>query len=178
MTRSTVPVLLRSGLVLGMLAALPGGAGAQPKDAAPATRDANAAVLQQLPFADREDFADARRGFVAALPDGVRLNGARAEGKHIVLNWTFTDLGETHVLNLENSALTHRLGPPSAQADASLTLTRATLDAIVLKQLSFPDAVKSGQVAIAGNAAKPAELLGLLDEFSPSFAVVTPREPP
>ncbi|HEX9490482.1 MAG TPA: alkyl sulfatase C-terminal domain-containing protein, partial [Stellaceae bacterium] len=98
--------------------------------------------------------------------------------KHIVLNWTFTDLGETHVLNLENSALTHRLGPPSAQADASLTLTRATLDAIVLKQLSFPDAVKSGQVAIAGNAAKPAELLGLLDEFSPSFAVVTPREPP
>jgi len=108
---------------------------------------------------------------------GVRLNGARAEGKRIVLNWTFTDLGETHVLNLENSALTHRMGPANAKADASLTLTRATLDAIVLKQLSFPDAVKSGQVVIAGDAAKPAELLGLLDEFNPSFAIVTPREP-
>jgi len=31
---------------------------------------------------------------------------------------------------------------------------------------------------IAGDAAKPAELLGLLDEFNPSFAIVTPREPP
>src|SRR5258707_2556790 len=71
MTCSTVPALFRSGLVLGMLAAPSGGAGAQPQDAAPATRDANAAVLQQLPFADRDDFADARRGFVAALPDGL-----------------------------------------------------------------------------------------------------------
>jgi alkyl sulfatase BDS1-like metallo-beta-lactamase superfamily hydrolase len=109
---------------------------------------------------------------------GVRLNAARAEGRHIVLNWSFSDLGETHVLNLENSALTHRMAPASATADASLTMTRATLDAIVLKQLSFPDAVKSGQVAIAGDAAKPAELLGLLDTFDPTFAIVTPRQTP
>jgi alkyl sulfatase BDS1-like metallo-beta-lactamase superfamily hydrolase len=107
---------------------------------------------------------------------GVRLDAARAEGKHIVLNWTFTDLGETHVLNLENSALTHRIGPASAAADASLTLTRAALDAVVLKQLSFADAVTSGRITIAGDAAKPAELLGLLDTFTPSFAIVTPRE--
>ena len=26
---------------------------------------------KELPFADRSDFADARRGFIAALPDGV-----------------------------------------------------------------------------------------------------------
>jgi alkyl sulfatase BDS1-like metallo-beta-lactamase superfamily hydrolase len=108
---------------------------------------------------------------------GVRLNGSRAEGKHIVLNWTFTDLGETHVLNLENSALTHRLGPARAQADASLTLTRATLDAIVLKQTTFADAATSGSLKIDGDAAKPAELFGLLDDFNPSFAIVTPREP-
>ena len=109
---------------------------------------------------------------------GVRLNGTRAEGKHIVLNWTFTDLGETHVLNLENAALTHRMGPPNAKADASLTLTRPTLDAIVLRQLSFPDAVTSGKVTITGDATKPGELLSLLDEFNPSFTIVTPREVP
>ncbi len=33
---------------------------------------------------------------------GVRLNGPKAEGKRIVLNWNFTDTGETFVLNLEN----------------------------------------------------------------------------
>jgi alkyl sulfatase BDS1-like metallo-beta-lactamase superfamily hydrolase len=108
---------------------------------------------------------------------GVRLNAGRAESKHIVLNWTFSDLGETHVLTLENSALTHRIGPASAAADASLTLTRATLDAVALKQLSFADAVASGRIAIAGDATKPAELLSLLDSFEPRFAIVTPREP-
>ena len=45
---------------------------------------------------------------------GVRLNGPKAEGKHIVLNWSFTDTGETFVLNLENCALTYIAG---AQAD-------------------------------------------------------------
>jgi alkyl sulfatase BDS1-like metallo-beta-lactamase superfamily hydrolase len=107
---------------------------------------------------------------------GVRLNAGRAESKHIVLNWTFSDLGETHVLTLENSALTHRIGPASAAADASLTLTRATLDAVALRQLSFADAVTSGRIAITGDATKPAELLSLLDAFEPRFAIVTPRE--
>src|ERR1019366_10112498 len=32
---------------------------------------------------------------------GVRLNGPRAEGKHIVLNWSFTDTSESFVLTLE-----------------------------------------------------------------------------
>ena len=41
---------------------------------------------------------------------GVRLNAAKAEGKRIVLNWTFTDLDEKFVINLENSALTQSSG--------------------------------------------------------------------
>ena len=41
---------------------------------------------------------------------GVRLNGPKAEGKRIVLNWNFTDTGETFVLNLENCALTYAAG--------------------------------------------------------------------
>ena len=41
----------------------------QPKAASPATRTLNAAVLDMLPFHDTQDFADARRGFIATLPD-------------------------------------------------------------------------------------------------------------
>ncbi len=43
----------------------------EPKDAQPATEAANRAVLDALPFEDREDFAEAARGLVAVLPDGV-----------------------------------------------------------------------------------------------------------
>lgn len=42
-----------------------------PKDATAITKAANEAVLKQLPFSDRQDFEDASRGFIAALPDGV-----------------------------------------------------------------------------------------------------------
>ena len=68
---------------------------------------------------------------------GVRLNAAKAEGKHIVVNWTFTDLNQTYAMNLENSALTHTSGKLADNADVSVTLTRAALDAISLKQRTF-----------------------------------------
>jgi alkyl sulfatase BDS1-like metallo-beta-lactamase superfamily hydrolase len=106
---------------------------------------------------------------------GVRLNAAKAEGKTIVINWTFTDLNQSYVMNLENSALTHTFGKLSDHADVSVTLTRATLDAISLKQRSFLGSVATGDVSISGNPLKLAELFGLLDEFSPGFEVVEPK---
>src|SRR5207244_919058 len=41
---------------------------------------------------------------------GVRLNGPRPEGKHIVLNWKFTDTKESFVLMLENGVMTDTEG--------------------------------------------------------------------
>lgn len=58
------PLALSLAAALSMSAAL---AATAPKDATAQTRAANAAVLQQLPFADQQDFADAQRGFVATL---------------------------------------------------------------------------------------------------------------
>ncbi len=107
---------------------------------------------------------------------GVRLNAAKAEGKKITINWTFTDLNETYVLNLENSALTHTSGKLSDNADASVTLTRAALDAITLKQRTFLGSVLTGDVSVSGNPLKLRELFGLLDEFSPGFEIVEPRK--
>lgn len=107
---------------------------------------------------------------------GVRLNAPKAEGKKIVINWTFTDLNETYVMNLENSALTHTSGKLSDNADASVTLTRAALDAITLKQRTFLGSVLTGDVSVGGNPLKLRELFGLLDEFSPGFEIVEPRK--
>jgi len=46
-------------------------ASAQSKDAEPASRAVNDAFLKTLPFGDRADFEDAKRGFIATLPDGA-----------------------------------------------------------------------------------------------------------
>src|SRR3954462_3316782 len=64
---------------------------------------------------------------------GVRLNGPKAEGKHIVLNWSFTDTNENFVLTHENCALTYSTGAQSPSADASFTLSRSTLDEVIAK---------------------------------------------
>ena len=42
---------------------------------------------------------------------GVRLNADRAAGHRFVIDWRFTDTGQSLVLNLENSTLTHMPGP-------------------------------------------------------------------
>ncbi|CAN5901427.1 alkyl sulfatase dimerization domain-containing protein [soil metagenome] len=107
---------------------------------------------------------------------GTRLNGPRAEGRRIVINWALTDTGETYVLNLENAALTHVKGKQAAQADVSLQLTRATWDAVLLKELALPAAMQSGQIKLSGNPAKLVELFSLLDNFTPQFEIVEPRK--
>ncbi|MCX7892711.1 MAG: MBL fold metallo-hydrolase [Burkholderiales bacterium] len=105
----------------------------------------------------------------------VRLDPAKAEGKRMVINWVFPDTNQQVRMNLENSALTHVMGKQAPDADATVTLNRATLDQITLRQKTFVDAAKAGEVRIQGNGARVQELLGMLVEFNPVFAVVTPN---
>ena len=109
---------------------------------------------------------------------GVRLNGVKAEGKTMVINWNFTDSKELFVLTLENSALTHVAGKQSPAADASLTLARATLNAITLQETTFPQAMQAGLVKVQGDARKLGELLSMVDNFNPMFNVVEPKPAP
>jgi alkyl sulfatase BDS1-like metallo-beta-lactamase superfamily hydrolase len=106
---------------------------------------------------------------------GVRLNGPSAEGKHIVLNWIFTDTDEKFVLNLENCALTYTEGVLAENADAGFTLARGTLDEVVARQTSFPEAVAAGKIKASGNPMRLAELMGLMDEFPRMFEIVEPK---
>ena len=109
---------------------------------------------------------------------GVRLNGDRAAGKRIVVNWTITYTSpahqETYALNLQNSALTYRSGWLNPAADVALTLARPTLDAIMAGQTTFQAEIAAGRVTLQGDATKLMALMGLLDTFTPNFNIVTP----
>ncbi len=109
---------------------------------------------------------------------GIRLNGPKAEGKTIVLNWQFTDTNQSYVLTLENCALTYLSGATSADADASFVLTRDVLDAVIAKQTTFADAIAAGSIQMTGNALKLAELMSLMDEFPRMFELVEPIRNP
>jgi len=106
---------------------------------------------------------------------GVRLNAGKAEGKTMVLNWNFTDSKQQFVMTLEHSALTYVTAKQAANADATVTLARGTLNAVTLQQTTFPDAVKAGLVKIDGDGRKLDDLLAMLDTFKVMFEVVEPK---
>ena len=65
--------IAKSVALAGMLVtvAMPGFAQESPKEATTATKAANDALYKQLPFANKTDFTNAHKGFIAALPDAV-----------------------------------------------------------------------------------------------------------
>ena len=106
---------------------------------------------------------------------GVRLNAAKAEGKTMVIDWSFSDSNQRIALNLDNSALTYVAGKQVPNADATVTLARGTLDAVTLQRTTFADAVKAGLVKIDGDPRKLDELMSMLDTFKVMFEVVEPK---
>jgi alkyl sulfatase BDS1-like metallo-beta-lactamase superfamily hydrolase len=102
----------------------------------------------------------------------VRLNGLKAAGKKLGLNLTFTDLKKEYGLAVENAVLNH--GKPLAKPDATVTLSKTTLDAIQLKETTLEQAIARGDVKVDGRREALGELFGLLDTFPSWFNVVTP----
>jgi linear primary-alkylsulfatase len=105
---------------------------------------------------------------------GARLDGPRAWDAHIVLAWSFTDVGELWTVTVQHGALSAISGRLAPDAHATITLTRAAFDAILLGEGDGAALFASGAIAVAGDGAKLGELLWLLDEGDPAFAIVTP----
>lgn len=102
----------------------------------------------------------------------VRLNGPKAAGKKLGMNLDFTDLKKQYGLDVENAVLHY--GAPLAKPDVKLTMTKATLDSIQVKELSIDDAISKGQLKIEGKREVFADFMGLLDEFPFWFNISTP----
>ncbi len=104
----------------------------------------------------------------------MRLDSEKADGKKIVLNFDFTDQKEKYLLEMENGVLNHTLGAEDKEANASVSLARTTLDALMLKQVTLEDALEKGDIKITGDQEKLTELLSYLDNFDFWFNIVTP----
>jgi alkyl sulfatase BDS1-like metallo-beta-lactamase superfamily hydrolase len=102
----------------------------------------------------------------------VRLNGPKAAGKKIGLNIDFTDLKKQYGLSVENAVLNY--GKPLGQPDAKLTMSKATLDAIQLKETTLEQAITKGDLKVEGKREAFSEFMALLDTFPFWFNIVTP----
>lgn len=75
---------------------------------------------------------------------------------------------------VENGVLNYAKGKQSDQADATLTITRAALDQVVLGDATLADKLAAGEATIDGSQEKLAEFLSLMDNFTFWFNIVTP----
>ncbi|MGU3414136.1 alkyl/aryl-sulfatase [Enterobacteriaceae bacterium C34A] len=104
---------------------------------------------------------------------GVHLNGMKAADAKALLNFDFGDDGK-YKIELENGVLNHTANSQAADADATITMSRDTLNRIILKQETVQQAKDNGDMKITGNAAKLSELMSYMDKFEFWFNIVTP----
>ena len=106
---------------------------------------------------------------------GVRLNARRPATRTITLNFDFGDPGGKYLVELENGVLNHTAGAQADDADATVTLSRDTLNE------HHPQRDDAGRTRSApatsrssGDQAKLDELVSYLDTFEFWFNIVTP----
>ena len=104
----------------------------------------------------------------------TRLDGPRADGKEMTLNFTFRDVGQTIVAQVKNAVLHHRPAPPDPDADATITLTRELWLRLVSRQASLKDLLFSDDFQVHGSRLTVLAFFRLLDQPDGNFPIVTP----
>jgi alkyl sulfatase BDS1-like metallo-beta-lactamase superfamily hydrolase len=121
-----------------------------------------AGLLRHLPLDD----------FFEAL--AVQLDAGKAEGKQLSINFVFTDVGETHVLTLENAVLRSRRGEADPKAAATVRLTRDLLVRLATAQAGLRELIFSDELAVDGSRLELLSFLSLFDRPAGDFPIVTP----
>jgi alkyl sulfatase BDS1-like metallo-beta-lactamase superfamily hydrolase len=110
--------------------------------------------------------------------DGLstRLDGPKASRATIHVNVDFTDTGAKWLLELEHGALQYYENQQSSTADVTLSLTATEFIKIAEGKTSIDDAIKAGDIKLAGSQAKLDEFLSYFITFDAWYNVVTPVE--
>jgi alkyl sulfatase BDS1-like metallo-beta-lactamase superfamily hydrolase len=145
-------------------------------------RDVYLTGAQELRHGIRRSSALAHAaGFLNSIPldqfftvVATRLNGPRAAGQRVTVNFVFKDLGETIVVRLENAVLHHKPAAADPLADATVTLTRPLWIRLVTRQASLKDLLFSADLRVEGSRRALLSLFSLLDRIDDDFAIVTP----
>ncbi|MDX0635855.1 MBL fold metallo-hydrolase [Sinorhizobium medicae] len=105
---------------------------------------------------------------------GVRLNSEKAGDTKLTFNFDFGEKDGKYLLQLENGVLNNTAGQQADNADATITLTRDSLNGVVLGETTLEKAIADGNIKVTGDNAKLGQLVSMLDNFEFWFNIVTP----
>jgi alkyl sulfatase BDS1-like metallo-beta-lactamase superfamily hydrolase len=108
---------------------------------------------------------------------GIRLDSAKAEGLHTVINLVTPDNGEQFAVELSNSTLTNIKGALAAKPDLTITVNRSDLETVMAAQTTFDDLVAAGKAKLEGDRTGFDQLRGILVQFTPDFEMMPGTRP-
>ena len=134
------------------------------RQGAPETGMDRAAMMDMLQHTPIERFLEAM---------AASLNAESAGELALTINLEFTDLAETHVLELANGVLHHHRAPAAADAAATLKLSKAFFLRMVTGGAGATDLLTSDEVEIEGSTLDLGRFLRLIDKAPGTFPIVT-----
>lgn len=101
------------------------------------------------------------------------INGPKAADLHLIVNLVLSDSKESYVLRVENGVMHHHRAPPVANANATLTVTKAFFLRMMSGQVGAKDLLLSEQSRIGGSTIDLGRFLSLLEPAPGTFPIVT-----
>ena len=105
----------------------------------------------------------------------VHVNGERAAGKRIFMNFAMTDTNEAYGVALENGVLNY-YSSTFDQPDVALSVARSEFNDVMLGKTTLKDQVDAGKADLEGDAAMFDAFRTTLDTFEFWWPIVTPKE--
>ena len=109
--------------------------------------------------------------FLEAMAAG--LDGPAADGINLKVNLVLLDTRESFVLWIENAVLHFKKASPAADANATLTLTKAIFIKLITGTSGVKDALLSDELKIDGSKIDLVRFFTLIDKAPGNFAIVT-----
>ncbi|MFS8973084.1 alkyl sulfatase dimerization domain-containing protein [Cupriavidus necator] len=104
----------------------------------------------------------------------ISLNGDRAAGKTVAINWVQPDTGKRYALTVENGVFRYKADARHASPQATLSMPRAVLTGVLSGQTTLQAETQAGRPSVDGDPQALSAWVALMDKFEPNFGIVTP----
>ncbi|MDH4106194.1 MAG: MBL fold metallo-hydrolase [Gammaproteobacteria bacterium] len=103
---------------------------------------------------------------------GILLDSRKADGLAFRINLVTPDNGEQHVIELSHATLTSIVGYRAADADLTITINRADLEPVMMRQATFATQAAAGKARLEGNPVVLQQLMACLGDFDQYFEIM------
>ena len=102
----------------------------------------------------------------------IRVDSHKADGINFKLNFITPDNDESLVVEMSGGTLTNIVGFTAPDADATITINRADLIPVMMRQKTLGDQIQSGKAKLSGNGQILQQLASTLVAFDPMFEMM------